>query len=461
MVYDCRDRTEALNSDATRFYQCLGVDRNASHATIRKAYQRLAIQCHPDKGGNVERFKDINLAYQTLINPHTRLRYNELGEEFVQCSMSGSQAEELFNEVLGTGNANGSGGSKKTRTVVHELSATLEELYNGVVRKILINREVIDRNYGVRECRMCGTSGKVRQQIRLGYDIQEVFSTCSSCQGLGKTWKPKKDRETIDLHIEPGAVDGQKIVLKGMADERPDHIPGDVVFVLHEKPHPMFCRKGADLYIKRNVLLSEALAGFCFEIKHLDGRRLRIKSKQGEVIQPGCWLDRSNGLEFECFEDLMAFPGEVAEKVGTSDLTRCKKLCSKRGFAGFFLWQGVAHFLSQPRESILSNQTRCEGVTLYVCPDPEAAAQLRMRKAVKGEGMPCYKNPMAKGNLFVLLRIVYPDKIGPEIASILKEILPGRREVIPPDPKYEPHFLSDIDPELYGQQDDQVQCHQQ
>lgn len=68
---------------------------------------------------------------------------------------------------------------------------------------------------------------------------------------------------------------------------QPDTVTGDVVFVLQQKEHPKFKRKGDDLFVEHTLSLSEALCGFQFVLKHLDGRQLLIKSKTGEVVKPG------------------------------------------------------------------------------------------------------------------------------------------------------------------------------
>ena len=68
---------------------------------------------------------------------------------------------------------------------------------------------------------------------------------------------------------------------------QPDTVTGDVVFVLQQKEYPKFKRKGDDLFVEHTLSLSEALCGFHFVLKHLDGRQLLIKSMTGEVVKPG------------------------------------------------------------------------------------------------------------------------------------------------------------------------------
>ena len=88
------------------------------------------------------------------------------------------------------------------------------------------------------------------------------------------------DFVVIDLHM-------------GVCLLQPDTVTGDIVFVLQQKEHPKFKRKGDDIFYEHTLSLTEALCGFQFIITHLDGRQLLIKSQPGEVVKPGkqtCFL---------------------------------------------------------------------------------------------------------------------------------------------------------------------------
>ncbi|MED6135342.1 DnaJ protein 2, partial [Stylosanthes scabra] len=83
-----------------------------------------------------------------------------------------------------------------------------------------------------------------------------------------------------------GMRNGQKITFPGEADEAPDTVTGDIVFVLQQKEHPKFKRRDEDLFVEHSLSLTEALCGFKFVLNHLDGRQLLIRSNPGEVIKP-------------------------------------------------------------------------------------------------------------------------------------------------------------------------------
>merc|ERR1719158_1981015 len=116
--------------------------------------------------------------------------------------------------------------------------------------------------------------------------IQQMQSQCHSCGGQGKSFTTKQSREILEVHVQKGSPDGHRIPFREMADEHPDADTGDVIFVVKQKEHAEFKRKGADLFIERTISLVEALCGFEIEITHLDGRKILIKSEPGYIVKP-------------------------------------------------------------------------------------------------------------------------------------------------------------------------------
>jgi len=129
--------------------------------------------------------------------------------------------------------------------------------------------------------------------------IQQMQHVCPDCKGSGETISEKdkctqckgekvaQDKKMLEVHVEKGMQHGQKITFPGEADEAPDTVTGDIVFVLQLKEHAKFKRKGDDLFVEHTLNLTEALCGFQFVITHLDGRQLLIKSAPGEIVKPG------------------------------------------------------------------------------------------------------------------------------------------------------------------------------
>lgn len=94
------------------------------------------------------------------------------------------------------------------------------------------------------------------------------------------------DRKILEVHIDRGMRSGQKITFSGEGDQSPGIIPGDIIILLDEKPHPRFTRKGDDLYYEAKIDLLTALAGGQFAVPHLDDRVLLVSVIPGEAIQP-------------------------------------------------------------------------------------------------------------------------------------------------------------------------------
>ena len=105
---------------------------------------------------------------------------------------------------------------------------------------------------------------------------------CKTCQGK----KIKKENKALKVEIDKGSPNGEKYTIHGEGDEMPDVEPGDVIVQIREKKHKLFQRKGADLFMEKEITLYQALTGLDFVLTHLDGRKVRIQNKPGEVIKP-------------------------------------------------------------------------------------------------------------------------------------------------------------------------------
>lgn len=271
--------------DTTKLYETLGVSKTADNKEIKKAYRKLAVKHHPDKGGDEHKFKEVSAAYEVLSDKEKRAKYDKYGLEGLSDEGGGGGADDLFSMFFGGQRGGRSAGPRKSESVNHPLKVSLEDLYNGKTAKIAINRQVI-----VGESRMCNTcdgQGVVIElrQIALGM-VQQLQRRCTECAGTGYMANKKKERKILEVLVEKGMVHNQKITFRGMADEKPQMEAGDVNFIIQEKEHETFKRKGADLLITKTMSINEALCGFEWVVKHLDGREIAIKSKPGEVIRP-------------------------------------------------------------------------------------------------------------------------------------------------------------------------------
>jgi DnaJ family protein A protein 2 len=274
--------------DTTKLYETLEVDKNASKKDIRKAYMKLSRTHHPDKGGDEHKFKEISAAYEILSDDDKRAQYDKYGLEGVSGDDVGAAGgEDLFSMFFGGGGGRSrrASGPRKGPSVNHPLKVSLEDLYNGKTVKLAVNRKVIQGT--PTECTRCKGQGAILEVRQLGPGmITQMQRTCDACNGQAQQCQYKSERKVLEVHVEKGMREGDKITFSGMSDEVPKMEPGDINFIIQEKDHDLFKRKGADLLAVKEVSLNQALCGFTWKIKHLDGRDIVIKSRPGEVIKP-------------------------------------------------------------------------------------------------------------------------------------------------------------------------------
>ena len=133
------------------------------------------------------------------------------------------------------------------------------------------------------------------QQLGPGM-MQQIQSMCSECHGTGERIDPKlrckkcsgkkvtRERKILEVAVDKGMEDGQKITFSGEGDQEPGLEPGDIIIVLDEKEHPTFKRSGVDLIMKFNINITEALCGFKKVVTTLDDRTLVIQTIPGKFF---------------------------------------------------------------------------------------------------------------------------------------------------------------------------------
>ncbi|RPB00862.1 hypothetical protein L873DRAFT_747032 [Choiromyces venosus 120613-1] len=310
-------------AEKNRLYKVLEITPEATEPEIKKAYRKLAMKYHPDKNAHnpdaSDKFKEIGHAYEILSDPQKRNIYDQYGEEGLsgEGGMGGGMsAEDLFSQFFGGGGMGMGGmfgggmqqqGPKRSRDIVHVHKVALEDLYKGKVSKLALQKSVLcskcdgrgGKEGAVKKCTGCDGLGMKTMMRQMGPMIQRFQTVCSDCNGEGEMIKDKDrckachgkktitERKVLHVHVDKGMQDGQKITFKGEGDQGPDITPGDVIFVIEQKPHPRFQRKGDDLYYQAEIDLLTALAGGTIAVEHLDERWLTVAINPGEVISPG------------------------------------------------------------------------------------------------------------------------------------------------------------------------------
>lgn len=215
---------------------------------------------------------------------------------------------DIFDLFGGGGRQQRETGPKKVKPTAVQLDVSLEDLYNGKETEVQVERHRICAKCNglggsdataVQTCKGCKGKGMRTVMMQLGPGMySQRTGPCDECGGRGQSIDPskmckpcngkkiKKENKTISVEVDKGAPNGEKYVKHGEGDQIPDAEAGDVIIVVAEKKHKIFKRKGADLFMDKEITLIEALTGLDFVLTHLDGRKVRISNKAGEVIKP-------------------------------------------------------------------------------------------------------------------------------------------------------------------------------
>ncbi|KIL64242.1 hypothetical protein M378DRAFT_106405 [Amanita muscaria Koide BX008] len=312
-------------------YELLGIAPNATEDDIKKAYRKKAKEHHPDKNINnpdaSQKFQEMLAAYEILNDPESRELYDRFGVDGLSKGAGPNMdPSDLFSQFFdggfafdfGPGSGFGPGRGKKQDVIPYE--ATLEDLYNGKSVKMTLEKDVVciqckgsgSRGNGKpKSCSTCEGKGWTFTQTQIAPSrFGTMRSQCHDCNGTGERLKEKdrckkckgektvNEKSRMELVIEKGMTDRQRIVLAGAGDQKPGAAPGDVVFVLKALPHTDFERSGNDLLTHVSITLSEALLGFSrILLKHLDGRGIKVSSPPGKIVKPdSCIIVRGEGM---------------------------------------------------------------------------------------------------------------------------------------------------------------------
>jgi molecular chaperone DnaJ len=308
------------------YYEVLGVSSAATDDEIKKAFRALARQHHPDANPDdptaVDRFKEINTAYETLRDPERRRRYDMFGAEGANAGPFGAGGgpfdagafglNDLFDAFFGGGQGGGPGGAARGPDAETVLDLTLEDVVLGARKtldlQMLVECEVCNATGcapGTHpdRCPTCDGSGEVRQVRRslLGQIVTAgpctacgatgaiIPSPCETCAGAGRI----RGNQSIEVDVPRGIDDGQRLRLTGRGPAAPRGGPaGDLYVAVRVARHSELERRGDDLWYRLPISIVQAALGTQIEIATLDGAH-EIDVAAG--TQPGA-LIRLRGL---------------------------------------------------------------------------------------------------------------------------------------------------------------------
>lgn len=306
-------------SEKRDYYEVLGVSKNATESEIKKAYRKLALKYHPDRNPDNEeaenKFKEAAEAYEVLSDEQKRQRYDQFGHAGVDgaggfggggMNMDDifSQFGDIFGSSFGGGFRSGGFGGSRQRVVRGsnlrvKLKLTLEDVLNGVNKKIKVNKLVNADGVTFKDCGTCNGTGRVSRVTQTFLGSMQTATTCPTCQGGGKTIDKKpsganaqgleRKEEVIEIDIPAGVEDGMQLSVSGKGNAGPfDGVPGDLLVVIEVKDHEDLRRDGQNLHYEAFVNFADAALGASIEVPTLGGKaRIKIEAgtQSGRVLR--------------------------------------------------------------------------------------------------------------------------------------------------------------------------------
>nr|WP_299384516.1 molecular chaperone DnaJ [Allomuricauda sp.] len=297
------------------YYDILGVSKGATAAEIKKAYRKKAIEFHPDKNPGdykaEEMFKKAAEAYEVLSDPDKRAKYDQFGHAAFEGGAGfgggGMNMEDIFSQfgdIFGSafgggfGGFGGFGGGQrrvKGSNLRIRVKLTLEEVANGVEKKVKVRRKVKAEGVTYKTCTTCNGTGQVTKIANTILGRMQTSTTCNTCGGSGQIIdnRPsgadaqglKAEEETVSIKIPPGVEDSMQLKVTGKGNEAPGNgIPGDLLVAIETVEHDTLKREGDNLHYDLYISFSEAVLGSSKEIDAVGGK-VRIKLEPG--IQSG------------------------------------------------------------------------------------------------------------------------------------------------------------------------------
>lgn len=292
------------------YYEVLGVGKSASADEIKKAFRRLAVKHHPDRGGDELKFKEITEAYEILKDVEKRKRYDQFGHAGVGSGATGGnpfggfgQGEEIhfdfgdlgLGDIFGSFFGGGADGQRRQsqnrgRDVETDIEINFDQAIFGTEVELRLDLDdncdhckgtTVEPGYEAKTCDECKGSGQVRRVTRTIFGNIQQATTCPRCAGRGKIPEKvcsvcqgigtRRSQQNVKLKVPAGIDDGATIRLREHGEAIAHGAKGDLYVNIRVKPHKKFTREGELVLSNEHISMVEAALGTEIEVDTVDG----------------------------------------------------------------------------------------------------------------------------------------------------------------------------------------------
>ena len=273
----------------SNYYNILGLTKNASEDEIKQAYRNLAKTHHPDKGGNKEKFQEIQEAYDTLSDPQKKHIYDNPAPSF----------DDIFGGGFGgfPFNMFQTHQNRKKSDHYYTCNIKLDEVFTGLKKIFILKRNFKCKNCQ-KICTKCNGSGNNQQRVQIGPIIQILNQPCGSCNSSGKIKDSQncdictnkgtiEENKTIEINIPKGVENNHRFTYEewGEQPDKDNENPGDLIINIVVQKHDHFERRGLDLYYTYDLTIKESIVGKKISIPYFSNS-IEVDISEYGIINP-------------------------------------------------------------------------------------------------------------------------------------------------------------------------------
>ncbi|MBH2007495.1 molecular chaperone DnaJ [Candidatus Saccharibacteria bacterium] len=306
------------------YYEVLGVTKAASADEIKKAFRKLAVQYHPDKqGGDEDKFKEVNEAYEVLKDQQKRQRYDQFGHAGVGGASGGGGGGnpfegfggfdgqnvhfdfgdgglgDIFGQFFGGGGQGRSQQARRGNDVETSVTLDFEEAVFGVEKTLKLDMqdecshchgERAEPGTGMKTCETCKGSGQISKVMNTMFGQIQQSVVCQACEGRGRIPEQictvckgrgtERRTQDIKLKIPAGIDDGATVRLRERGEAIAGGARGDLYVHIRVKAHKKFTREGDLILSEEHIDMVEAALGVEIDVETVDGT-VRMKVPAG------------------------------------------------------------------------------------------------------------------------------------------------------------------------------------